>query len=214
MIRCIKVYEVIETNCYLYLDDETMHGFIIDPGANGDEICDFVMENGITLEKILLTHGHFDHIGGVNIVKARLGVPIVASQKAREYLLDPMKNLSANHGLNTIIDIDNEDEFLPDGSEIELSSNPDMTLKLIETPGHTEDGCVYYNEHDSVCFCGDTIFRASIGRTDMYGGDTDAIEKSIRERIYALPDETNLLSGHTDPTTVGLEKKYGYFRIY
>ncbi len=213
MIRCVRVFEVIETNCYLYLDDESLHGFIIDPGANGNELCDFIIENGFTIEKILITHGHFDHIGGVNILKERLGIPLCASLKAKEYLLDPFKNLSRNHGFDTIINLNDEDEFFEDGAEIELSSNPEMTMKLLETPGHTEDGCVYYNKSDGVCFCGDTIFRGSIGRTDMYGGDYDALESSIRDKIYSLPDSTNLLSGHTEPTTVGIEKEYGYFRF-
>jgi glyoxylase-like metal-dependent hydrolase (beta-lactamase superfamily II) len=212
MIRIIKVYEIIETNCYLYLDEETKHGFIIDPGANGEKIAEYIEENGFVIEKILITHGHFDHIGAVNYLKKKLDIPVCMYKGSREYVVNSMKNQSANYGREIYIEIDDKDELLEDGALISLSTNPKMTLKLIHTPGHTLDSSVYYNEEDEICFVGDTIFLGSIGRTDFYGGSIYDIEKSIREKIYALPGDTTLLSGHTDPTTVDTEKAYGYFR--
>lgn len=211
MIRQIQTYEVIETNCYLYLDEETKHGFIIDPGANGDEICSFIEENGITLEKILITHGHFDHIGAVNILKKHFGINVAMYVGSKEYVLSPVKNQSANYGRDVFVDLDDEDELLEDGALLSISTNPNMTLKLIHTPGHTKDSCVYYDEVEGVVFAGDTIFAGSIGRTDFYGGSIEEIENSIREKIYTLPDDTVIMSGHTEPTTVGYEKEHGFF---
>ena len=131
MIRQIQTYEVIETNCYLYLDEETKHGFIIDPGANGDKICSFIEENEITLEKILITHGHFDHIGAVNILKKHFGINVAMYVGSKEYVLSPVKNQSANYGRDVFVDLDDEDELLEDGALLSISTNPNMTLLLI-----------------------------------------------------------------------------------
>jgi len=210
MIKLIQVYDVIQTNSYIYLD-ESGHGFIIDPGAEGDRLADLIIKNGWTIEKILISHGHYDHIGGINALRRSLDIPVIAGLKARKYFEDPYFNISSQFGRDYRVVISEEDLFLPEGSLISLSTGG-ITLKLIETPGHTEDGCSFYNEKEGVCFVGDTIFQGSIGRTDMPGGNYERLMESINNKIYSLPDDTDLLSGHSMPTKVGIEKKYGYFR--
>ena len=210
MIKLIQVYDVIPTNSYVYLD-ESGHGFLIDPGAEGERLVGLIMENGWTIEKILISHGHYDHIGGINALRRSLDIPVIAGLEAKKYFEDPYFNISSQFGRDYRVKIGKDDQFLPEGSLIVLSTGG-ISLRLIETPGHTEDGCSYYDEKGGICFVGDTIFQGSIGRTDMPGGDSETIERSIRNKIYTLPDDTDLLSGHSMPTKVGFEKKYGYFR--
>jgi len=203
MILRIEVHGVFATNAYFYIDDETRHGFLIDPGAQADELLKIIARENFTIEKILLTHGHFDHIGAVNELQARLNVKVCMQRNGRDYVKNPVWNLSSYFGLDMTLD---DVTYLDDFSEITLDVNKNFGVKLIPLAGHTTDGAVYYSAKDSVAFVGDSIFLNSFGRTDFPGGDEFTLYKNLKEKVLTLPEETILLSGHSEPTTVGNEK--------
>lgn len=204
MIAQVPVIAHFVENCFFYVDDTTKHGFIIDPGAQAEKLLGMIREKGWIIEKILLTHGHFDHIGAVNEIRSALKIPVLAYKSDDDYLRDPEWNLSPSFGLSIIIE---NTESVKDGQIICLDADPAFSLKVIYTPGHTTDSVIYYSQRDHAAFVGDTIFKDSIGNYQLPGGNFAAIQKSIMERIFTLPDDTVLYSGHTEQTTVGTEKR-------
>ncbi|MBR0261771.1 MAG: MBL fold metallo-hydrolase [Selenomonadaceae bacterium] len=208
MILQKEVRGIFATNSYFYIDDETHCGFLIDPGAQADELLKIIEREKFTIEKILLTHGHFDHIGAIPELQARLNIEVCMQKNGRDYVENPVWNLSAYFGLDMTLD---DVTYLDDFSEITLTANKNFGVKLIPLAGHTTDGAIYYRAKDSVAFVGDSIFLNSFGRTDFPGGDELTLYKNVKEKILTLPDETILLSGHSDPTTVGNEKNRPWF---
>ena len=203
MVRCVPVKGYFAENSFFYLDEETRHGFLIDPGAEAERLLAIIRREGWTIEKILLTHGHFDHTGAVDALRTALGVPAFANENADRYLLDGEMNLSAFCiGERVVRDV----KSLRDGDIVSLQSGA-CPLRVIHTPGHTTDSVVYYSEKDRAAFVGDTIFKAGIGNFRYPGGSRQDIVESIRDRILTLPDDTVLYSGHSDQTTVGAEKR-------
>ena len=203
MILPLEVSGVIEENAYFFIDDETRHGFLIDPGAQADRLLKFINEHDWTIEKILLTHGHFDHIGAVNEIQRALKIPVCMSKGGNYYAKDPAINCSAFVGEPIVLD---DVTCLDADAEIVLSVNPNFKVKLIPAPGHTSDGAIYYSKKNSVAFVGDTVFRGSYGRTDLPGGSYQDLMRTIRDKVLTLPDETILYTGHGLPTTVAEEK--------
>lgn len=204
IIDAMPVNDAILTNAYFYIDEQTKHGFLIDPGAEADRILQKIKDNKWVIEKILITHGHFDHIGAVQKIHQELKIPYLAHQNGKDYLPNVNYNLSAFFGKSIILD---KAEYLQEGDEVSLEANPDIKLKVIYTPGHTQDSVIYYDVNNNIAFVGDTIFKNSVGRTDLPGGNTQQLYKSIDEKIFTLPDETVLYSGHSEPTTVREEKR-------
>ena len=208
MILQTMVRGIFETNAYFYIDDKTRHGFLIDPGAQADKLLKIIDEHDFTIEKILLTHGHFDHIGAIPELQDKLKIEVCMQRNGRDYTENPVWNLSAYFGLDMTLD---DVTYLDDFSEITLSANKNFGVKLIPLAGHTTDGAVYYNAKDSVAFVGDSIFLNSFGRTDFPGGDELALYKNLKEKLLTLPDATILLSGHSARTTVANEKNRSWF---
>ena len=202
MIECMTVGDMIPTNAFFYIDDATQHGFLIDAGADGDYLAAHAETKGWTIERLLLTHCHFDHIGGAEEFSLRAGAPIYAAEDSPRYYSDPNWNLSLwGGGAIRLTDV----TTFADREIITLAANPEMSLEVRYTPGHTTDSCIFYSARDGVAFVGDTIFLASIGRTDFPGGDEQTLWDSIAREVFTLPPETVLYSGHTEPTTVGAE---------
>lgn len=204
MVRMIAVRDVFETNCYFYIDEKTKHGFLIDAGAQGKEIAGLIREHGWVIEKILLTHGHFDHTGGIEELISLIPIPVHAYEGADRYLSNTHLNLSRYCDRDVVI---RHVHYFHDRERISLKANPDFYLDVIYVPGHTEDSCMFYNEVDHICFVGDTIFKGSIGNPNYPGGDLRVLQESISKKIFTLPEDTILLSGHSGPTTVGEEKR-------
>ncbi len=205
MILRVEVGEFIPVNSYFFIDDETNAGFLIDPGGQADKLLEIIDEKKFVIERILLTHGHFDHIGAANEIQAKLKIPVCMYFDGRFYVENPAWNLSASFGESLkLYDV----TFYDNGTEFSLKKNPDFGVELITTPGHTTDSVIYYSKKFGVAFAGDTIFKMSYGRTDFPGGNEKTLMKSIRTKIFTLPGETILLSGHSDPTTVDAEKKF------
>lgn len=209
MILQATVMKYIPTNAYFYIDNETKHGFLIDPGAQAGKLLEMIREKGFIIERILLTHGHFDHIGAVEEIRKALNIPVCMQANGRAYVENPVWNLSSQtEAPITLPDV----TYLPDYSTVSLASSSACDLTIIPVPGHTTDGAMYYTEKDGVAFVGDSIFQGSYGRTDMYGGDEATLLKNIREKILTLPPETILLSGHSAPTTVREEKTRPFYQ--
>ena len=199
----VIIYDVMEENSYFYIDDATRRGFLIDPGAQADELLSIAAQNEFTIEKILLTHGHFDHIGAVNEIRRALKIPVLMGKGGEFYAFDAMNNGSKYFGDGIILaDV----TFLADGDEVTLDANKNFGVKVIAAPGHTLDGVIYYSETDAVAFVGDTVFFGGRGRTDLEGGDESTLMNTIANKVFTLPDETVLLCGHGLATTVANEK--------
>lgn len=201
-IHTVPVSEAIATNTYFYIDEQTGHGFLIDPAAEAQKLRRMIEDNNWTIEKMLITHGHFDHIGAVDYLHTNLNIPYYIHTQGKDYLADPSLNLSSFFGTGIIL---NNALLFNDGDNISLSGG--QALQVIHTPGHTQDSVLFYDKQNNLAFVGDTIFKASVGRTDFPGGNHQQLKESIEQKVFTLPDTTALYSGHTAPTTVGEEKK-------
>lgn len=203
MIYSVEVGYIIPTNSYFYIDDETKAGFLIDAGAEPEKLLHLIAEKNFSIEKILITHGHYDHIGAAAAIQKKLNIPICMQQNGKIYAENIAWNLSTAFGDEIILD---NVTYLEDYSEIILNANPNFKLQIIPCAGHTTDGAIYYSAKDGIAFVGDSIFKGSFGRTDLPGGDFNMLIKNIKEKILTFPDETILLSGHSPETTVAAEK--------
>jgi len=210
MIIQTTVNGVFSTNSYFYVEDETRHCLLIDPGFEAEKILDAVRERELTVEGILITHGHFDHFTAAEDVQQRLGVPIVMGERSKVYVENPKLNLSAYYEPMTLHDVN----YVPDDTSVSLATNPDFALRLVSVPGHTPDSMMFLDASQGVAFVGDTIFKNSFGLTHFPGGDMEMLFKSCVQKVLTLPEETYLLSGHSEPTTVGEERTRSWFNNF
>ncbi len=197
----------VQTNAYLLADPETKEAAVIDPAWDGDLILRAAQKRGWRIGHLWYTHAHFDHIGGAAAIADTLNPFPVVALHPEDHVLWRAGGGGALFGF----DIDPGPEPMLDfqhGMRLRLGSTE---LQVRHAPGHTRGHCVFYVPAQKVCFTGDLIFKASVGRTDLPGGNWDALQASVREQIFTLPDETRLLSGHGPETTVGYEKQFNPF---
>lgn len=190
---------VFATYGYFIIDPETGHGFLVDPGAQPQLFLDAIRENGWTIEKILLTHGHFDHMGAAGALQDTLGAPILAHEESDRYLLDPRVNLSAENGVP--ITLEGTQKFRG-GDVLRLDANPEVALEVVHAPGHTDDSCMFVYRPGDTAFVGDTVYQGGPGLTVFPTGDPRKLARSIEDKVLRLPDDMALCSGHSGPISV------------
>ena len=196
----------VGTNCYIVSNDDTMECFIVDVAACPPEFVSHIRNSGLTVKAVLLTHGHFDHIMGLDRFLEEFPVPVYACTAEREVLESAQLNSSA--GMLGQPYTFTGARFVKDGDLLDVAG---MKIQVIQTPGHTIGGCCYYIADENVLFSGDTLFRASVGRTDLPTGSMSALVRSVTDRLLVLPDETRVYPGHMEETTIGYEKQYNPF---
>jgi hydroxyacylglutathione hydrolase len=209
-----------ETNCYICapsaptapaeMEKRAPSGcWIVDAGLDPGPLIDAVRATGLAPEKLILTHAHLDHIAGVDAVTAAFpGIELLVHEAERDWLTEPILNLSAGYGLPVTCRA--ADRLLRDGDKLSIGAPP-QTWTVLHTPGHSPGGITLYNADHAIAFVGDTLFAGSIGRTDFPGSDVDTLARSIRERLYTLPDDTRVLPGHGPETRIGREKRSNPF---
>ncbi len=202
---------MVATNCYFVFDDNNVdsngkkHGVFFDPADKGDRIYEFLTEKGFVIDLILLTHGHFDHIGGAKELKELTGAKIGCHEKEVAMCSDTHLNLSNTYGMNAKV---TPDITYKDGDIIEAAG---LSFKVLFTPGHTSGGCCYYCEEGKFVIAGDTLFEESVGRTDFPTSSTSELLRSINDKLFELPDDTIVYTGHGEATTIEHEKEYNPF---
>jgi hydroxyacylglutathione hydrolase len=197
----------LETNTYLIADSDTGEAAVIDPAWDEPRISAGARQRGWIIRQIWITHAHFDHIGAVgDLVRVWEDLPVIALHPEDRTLWDAQGGASL-FGIN-LPTLPAPTFDLADKAVLHLGQ---AAFETRHTPGHTPGHCIFHCAQAGVCFCGDLIFKDSVGRTDLPGGNWEALEASILSKVYSLPDQTRLFSGHGPATTVGQEKSANPF---
>ncbi|WP_029232071.1 MBL fold metallo-hydrolase [Butyrivibrio sp. VCB2006] len=202
---------MVGTNCYFVFDEGSSdlegkkHGVLFDPADQGGRIYETLTAKGFVVDLILLTHGHFDHIGGAKELTELTGAKLGCYEKEIAMCSDPHLNLSNAYGMNLRV---TPDVTYKDGDVVEGAG---LSFKVLFTPGHTSGGCCYYCEEGKFVIAGDTLFEESVGRTDFPTSSTSELLRSINDKLFTLPDDTLVYPGHGETTTIEHEKEYNPF---
>ena len=194
-----------DTNCYIIGCEETKEGAVVDPGMDSKKILKRIEESGLIIRKIILTHGHVDHIGALSEVQQATGAEVLIHAEDAGMLTDSRKNLSTYTGQG--LDFKEADRLFQDGDKIQVGN---IVLDVIHTPGHTKGGISLKGDPD-VLITGDALFAGSIGRSDFPGGSHTQLIASIKNRLLDFPPETKVYPGHGPASTIGREKRYNPF---
>ena len=204
----LMVLGPVATNCYILYNDEFKEAVLIDPADRFEIIKKFIDEESLKLKAVLLTHGHFDHIGAAKEICGSYNVELYAHESEKEVLENPRYNLSEAMGAEQLSLT--PDKELVDGQIIELIG---LLIKVIHTPGHTPGGVCYYISSENILFSGDSLFACSIGRTDFPGGSSSDLIRAVREKLFTLPDGTKVFPGHGEQTSISYEKLHNPFVV-
>jgi glyoxylase-like metal-dependent hydrolase (beta-lactamase superfamily II) len=194
----------LQTNCYILADQASREGIVIDPAAEGARLVQWIRSHHLKVGQVLLTHGHYDHIGGVGFLKNELGVKLWIHEKDAEMLGNPDINLSSlleNEGVSY-----RADGFLEEGQSFKLGTGQ---IDVVHTPGHTPGSVSFASDHFVIA--GDTLFRNSVGRTDFPYGSASQLIETIRTKLFTFDDDVVVYPGHGPKTTIGREKRENPF---
>ncbi len=199
----------LQQNCSLIWDVETKKGAVVDPGGDVDYILEAVAENDFVVEKIVLTHGHFDHAGGADELREKLGVKIEGPHLDDKFLLDDLVATAAKFDIPGGRNV-TPDRWIEEGETLEIAG---LSFDTYHCPGHSPGSLVYVNTEHGFAFVGDVLFRGSIGRTDFPYGDHNALINAIQTKLLPLGDHIAFICGHGPPSTFGEEKQGNPFII-
>lgn len=195
----------IGTNCYIVTNEETKECFAVDMAECPAEYVAHIKENGLEMEALFLTHGHFDHIMGIDDFLKYFPVPVYIGEDELPVAEDARLNASSMYGHGYAF---HGAQPVKDGQVIECAG---AEIHVIHTPGHTVGGCCYYLPEENRLFSGDTLFCGSIGRTDLPTGSSSELVRSVREKLMVLPEETKVYPGHMDESSIQFEKEHNPF---
>lgn len=208
MIHDILPVGPLQCNCSVIGDEDNHEAMVIDPGDDIQDVLELIRKHNLQVKQIIITHAHIDHVGGAMTLRAATGAPILLNQN--DYTLLKMLDVQAawigmrNPGKVEI------DRNIGTGDSLNVGS---LTADVLHTPGHTEGSiCLHFAEEKKL-IAGDTLFSGSIGRTDLPGGDMQKIMRSLHNVVLALPDETIVVPGHGELTTIGEERETNPFLI-
>ncbi len=208
MIHEIIPVGPLQCNCSIIGDETTREGMVIDPGDNIEDVLELVRKHKLQVKQIVVTHAHIDHVGGAMKLRAATGAPVLLNQN--DYALLKMLDVQA-----AWIGV-----AAPGAVEIDQSVSTGDTVKagghvarVLHTPGHTEGSICLYFPAEKLLLAGDTLFAGSIGRTDLPGGSMQKIMQSLHGTVLDLPDETAVIPGHGQSTTIGVERETNPFLL-
>jgi hydroxyacylglutathione hydrolase len=191
-----------QQNCTLLWCEATKRAVVIDPGGDLPDIERAIADAGVSVDKIWLTHGHVDHVGGAAELKAKLNVPIEGPHRDDLFLLEHVVDSARMFGIENVANV-TPDRFLAEGDRVEVG---ELTFDILHCPGHSPGSVVFINEAHRLAIGGDVLFAGSIGRTDLPRGDQRQLLNSIKDKLLPLPDDVTVLCGHGPMTTIGRER--------
>lgn len=195
-----------EQNCSLLWCTKTMRGALIDPGGDLDRLKQALEKTGVTLEKILVTHGHMDHCGQAGVLAKEVGVPIEGPEEGDRFWIEGLDNPAMRYGIEG--ESFEPDRWLHDGDSVTVG---ELTLDVVHCPGHTPGHVVFFHAPSRLAFVGDVLFAGSIGRTDFPKGNHEDLLASITRKLWPLGDDVTFVPGHGPTSTFGQERRTNPF---
>jgi glyoxylase-like metal-dependent hydrolase (beta-lactamase superfamily II) len=207
-LRCeIIPVTAFQQNCSLVWDDATMRGALVDAGGEAERLLERARHHGVTIDKMLVTHGHLDHASAVAELAERLGVPIEGPHVDDGFWIDALPEAAARYGFPPARSF-TPDRWLSHGDVVELGS---LRFDILHCPGHTPGHVVFHHAPSQLAFVGDVIFAGSIGRSDFPRGNHEDLVRSIRERLFPLGDDIRFVPGHGPVSSFGEERRHNPF---
>ncbi|WP_295809651.1 MBL fold metallo-hydrolase [uncultured Nitratireductor sp.] len=197
-----------QQNCTILFDEEEKNGVVVDPGGDLDRIRAAIDDNAIAIEAIWLTHGHIDHAGGAMDLKDALGVPLIGPHEDDRELLSNLENQARMFGLDQTVRNVTPDRYLHEGETLSFGEH---VFEVLHCPGHAPGHVVFFNREAAFAHVGDVLFNGSVGRTDLPGGDHDALIRSIKQKLLPLGDDIGFLCGHGPGGRFGDERRTNPF---
>lgn len=193
---------LFEQNCTILWSEATKQAVVIDPGGDVPRIAEAIAKAGVTIEKIWLTHGHIDHVGGAAELREALGVPIEGPHLADKFLLDNVVESGARFGMTGVQNF-TPDRWLAEGDQVTIG---DLTFDILHCPGHSPGSVVFVNKEMRFAHVGDVLFNGSVGRTDLPGGSHETLISSIKDKLLPLGDDIGFICGHGAGSSFGQER--------
>ncbi|MBJ6125170.1 MBL fold metallo-hydrolase [Microvirga sp. BT325] len=195
-----------QQNCTLLWCEKTKKAAVVDPGGDLDHIKQAIAQSGVTVEKIILTHGHIDHAGGAAELREDLGVPVEGPHEADRFLLDRLAEQGQAYGFEARAVT--PDRWLNEGDTVTVG---DLVLDVLHCPGHSPGSVVLVSKDQRFALVGDVLFQGSVGRVDLPGGDGKALIRSIKDKLLPLGDDITFICGHGPMSTIGQERQTNPF---